>query len=232
MMVHMKHLLLFTICGALFLPAATRITKDDIPLDSTMSFVFDSDVPIETKMVNAKTWIAKTYGDYKAVVQYEDAESHRIIIKGRAPISVSVSGDASGTYTASFTTTFDFKDDRFRIKYEDIRLTYTVSYHGHDLDLDTTLEEFFTPIKTERYIAEKKQQLEDLLKIDRSKMRRKDKENFEKRIADLERDIKEREEYLETEALETFSKHINDYQSSFCNLINSAVDVIDDLDDF
>jgi hypothetical protein len=228
----MKHLLLFTICGALILPAATRITKDDIPLDSTMSFVFDSDVPIETKMVNAKTWIAKTYGDYKAVLQYEDAESHRIIIKGRAPISVSVSGDASGTYTASFTTTFDFKDDRFRIKYEDIRLTYTVSYHGHNLDLDTTLEEFFTPIKTERYITEKKQQLEKLLKIDRSKMWRKDREKFEKEISDLENDIKERKLYLETEALETVSKHINDYRSSFCDLINSAVDVIDDLDDF
>lgn len=228
----MKHLLLASICWVLLLPSTSRITEDDIPLESSMSFVFDSNVPIETKMVNAKTWIAKTYGDYKSVLQYEDAESHRIIIKGKAPISVSVSGDASGTYTASFTTTFDFKDDRFRIKYEDIRLMYTVSYHGHDLDIETTLQEFFTPIKTERYIAEKKLQLKELLKADPSKMRRKEKESFEKRIAELERDIKEREEYLNTEALESINKHINDYQSSFCNLINSAVEVIDDLDDF
>ena len=228
----MKHLLLFAICGAIVFPAATRITKDDIPLDSSMSFVFDSDVPIETKMVNAKTWIAKTYGDYKAVLQYEDADSHRIIIKGKTPISVSVSGDASGTYTASFTTTFDFKDDRFRIRYEDISLTYTVSYHGHDLDIETTLEEYFTPIKTERYIAEKTQQLDKLLNVDRSRMSRKDREKFEKEIADLEKDIQERKDYLENEAYESFSKHINDFQSSFCSLINSAVDMIDDLDDF
>ena len=76
----MKLLFLATLCGTLLLPTASRITKDDIPLESSMSFVFDSNVPVETKMVNAKTWITKTYGDYKAVLQYEDTDSHRIII--------------------------------------------------------------------------------------------------------------------------------------------------------
>ena len=63
-------------------------------------------------------------------------------------------------------------------------------------------------------------------------MSRKDREKFEKEIADLEKDIQERKDYLENEAYESFSKHINDFQSSFCSLINSAVDMIDDLDDF
>ena len=48
--------------------------------DASYSKIVDSDVPLKTKFLNAKQWIAKTYGDYKAVLQFEDEQSGKITI--------------------------------------------------------------------------------------------------------------------------------------------------------
>ncbi len=88
-------------------------------------------MPLNKKVTNAKSWIAKTFGDYNSVLQYEDTENHRIIIKGegRSPSEnqfqlVQLPNKHNlkqpKQYPYTFTMTFDFKEDKYRIKIEDI----------------------------------------------------------------------------------------------------------------
>ena len=228
----MKYLLL--LLGLFFSSEGDRtfVLKEEIPLDSSMSFVISSDVPVNTKMLNAKTWVAKTFGDYKSVLQYEDNNNHRIIIKGTVTVTTSVSGDATGKYTASFTSTYDFKDDRFRIKYENIKIEYTVSYHGVDLNLPVELGDFFTTSKTERYLADKKAELEVLKERSSEKLSLKEREKLNGKIADIEKTISEQEVFLAGEAIERAEQHRNDFQVTFWGLIATAISEINADDDF
>lgn len=112
--------------------AQTRQTfsVEDVPLATEMSHVFYSDVPLKVKIGNAKSWIARSFGDYNSVLQLEDIENNRIIIKGGSPITYSVDYLESKynpkTYFFAehyvFTMIFDFKEDRYRIKFENIAI--------------------------------------------------------------------------------------------------------------
>ena len=108
----------------------TDLTVNDVPLATEMSYVFYSDVPLKVKVCNAKSWIARNFGDYDAVLQLEDTDNNRIIIKGGTPIQYSVEYMESKYNPMTFffaehyifTMIFDFKDDRYRIKFEDIAI--------------------------------------------------------------------------------------------------------------
>ena len=61
----MKHTITtFLFIVLLHCSAWAQINLEDIPLESQVSHVFYSENDISTKMSNAKTWIAKTFGDY------------------------------------------------------------------------------------------------------------------------------------------------------------------------
>lgn len=228
----MKHLATFLLL--LLLPSGSfYVQKEEIPLDSEMSFVINSDVPINTKMVNAKSWIAKSFGDYKSVLQYEDYENHRIIIKGTATISTSTSGNAANKYTASFTSTYDFKEDKFRIKYEDVSIHFTVYYNGKTFfEQDYSVVEYVTTIKSEQYLEKKLIELMELTEQDVSSLSKKEKENHQAKIEKVEQEIIEQREKLKTEAPQIAKQHSDDYQTLFFTLINSAAKEIDFNDDF
>lgn len=218
----------------LLLPSGSvYVKKEEIPIDSEMSFVIYSDVPINTKMVNAKSWIATSFGDYKSVLQYEDYENHRIIIKGTATLSTSTSGNAGNKYTASFISTYDFKEDRFRIKYEDVSIHYTVYYNGKPLlEQDYSLLEYVTTIITERYIEKKLNELMELTEQDVSSLSKREKENLQAKIEKVEQEIIEQKEKLKSGAPQIAQQHRDDYQTLFFSLINSAARKIDHYDDF
>lgn len=112
--------------------SSSRLTIEDVPLAKEMSHVFYSDVPVKEKFGNAKSWVAKTFADYNSVIQLEDSENNRIIIKGGTPVTYSYKQHEGKyeetTFTShfaenySFTMTIDIKEDRFRIKFEDIAI--------------------------------------------------------------------------------------------------------------
>ena len=52
--------------------------------DSSYTLINENTTPKNIKFSNAKQWVAKTFGDYKDVLQYEDTENCKIIMKGIA----------------------------------------------------------------------------------------------------------------------------------------------------
>lgn len=94
---------------------------------------YDSIVPALQKFNNAKEWVATSFGDYQNVLQYEDRESFKIIIKASAPIEkVFDTANVRISYEPilNFTLTIDCRDDKFRMKFENMDLYATRTLIG------------------------------------------------------------------------------------------------------
>ena len=70
--------------------------------------------PAVQKHLLAKEWVAKSFGDYKSVLQFEDDKNHKIIVKGFSEMS-----DDS---KLSHTITIDSKDERYRVQITDLQI--------------------------------------------------------------------------------------------------------------
>lgn len=82
------------------------------------------------KFKNVKEWVAKTFGDYNKVLQYEDKEDCRVIIKARISLQeerVSIAGLIEELHSPfmNFTLTVDCKDDRHRFVVDGIYIDVT-----------------------------------------------------------------------------------------------------------
>ncbi len=96
--------------------------------NNAYSHIFETSTPVADQYRNAKQWIAKTFGSYKDVVQLEDEETHKIILKGKMPLPDEHSVPGNGCMltdkiTSSFTMTIEFQDGRYRVKIEDVSLS-------------------------------------------------------------------------------------------------------------
>lgn len=97
------------------------------PFDgNTYSIVRKDSTGNSQKFLNAKQWLTRVFNDYKEAVQFEDAASGRIVVKGTLPVDYSFDGnDSNIEYHPSlgFTFTVDVKTDRYRLRLDDIAVT-------------------------------------------------------------------------------------------------------------
>lgn len=111
----------------------------------------DSAITQKQKFDNARIWIAKTFGDYKSVLQLEDADMGKIIIKGNSDLENIIEFDKSqnkSEYTPVlyFTLTIDCRGDKFRLKFENMSLNVkkkmNVSFLEKKSSFDISASEF------------------------------------------------------------------------------------------
>lgn len=122
----MKKLILFLSLFSISAISFGQLTDKEVVFENnSFSQVFETTVAPATQYLNAKQWIAKTFGSYKAVVQFEDESAHKIILKGK--VIAPNDGEINETtwfqdkVTYSFTMTIDIKKGKFRVKIEDVR---------------------------------------------------------------------------------------------------------------
>jgi hypothetical protein len=130
---------------------------------------------------NAQEWIAKTFGDYKSVIQFENKDDGKLIIKGFGDVT-HVRSYLSSTLSEKikFTMTIEFKDNRYRYTISDIvivqtfKMPYvgtTTSEENHHSHL-VNIEEY--NVKVNNYEEElsrlKGTQLDELKKKERKKI--------------------------------------------------------------
>ena len=215
-----------------------QVRIDDIPIEREFSHVFYSDIPINKKMVNAKTWIAKTFGDYKAVLQYEDGVNNRIIIKGKtSEEKSSLDESLNQTEQYSFTMTFDFKEDRYRIKVENIAKTIAISQGGRTVYTTEPWESLFNldymvaaaneVLKTELRMAESASPPKHM--TDRRK--KEYKENSAKRIKEIEDKINNQEAIIQ-ETRNSIAENETQFKAVFYILLISAANGVEVEDEF
>lgn len=119
--------------------------------DEYSNVYLDSAITQKQKFDNARIWIAKTFGDYKSVLQLEDADMGKIIIKGNSDLENIVEFDKSQNKTEYspilyFTLTIDCRNDKFRLKFENmslnVRKKISVAFLEKKSSFDISASEF------------------------------------------------------------------------------------------
>ncbi len=112
---------LFSLAWFLILPTCTSLGQTYLlPIDSTTKQVTYTDIVTvkndkNTLFSNAKTWIASSFGDYKSVIQFEDKDAGKLIVKGISKIP----GELYDRI--SFTLSIDCKDNKYRCVVTDVK---------------------------------------------------------------------------------------------------------------
>lgn len=149
----MKKIVLFFALVSISALSFGQVKISDVKYENNAySQVFETSISVADQYRNAKQWIAKTFGSYKDVVQLEDEETHKIILKGKMALPDEHSVPGSGCMltdkiTSSFTMTIEFKDGRYRVKIEDVTLNIIAELSCFMADSQTdrynmTLEEY------------------------------------------------------------------------------------------
>lgn len=238
---------------SLILPTLSfaQLSLDNIPLESEMEYIFYSDNSTEQKIKNIKTWVATTFGDYNSVLQFEDVATGRIIIKGKTAlkennsnidIGLSSLGINFELYTSSqysFTMIFDVKDEKFRIKIENVKYMVGSSFGEKAVrtlpNEERTLDERFSIIEKNEnalILDSQKQMLKIQDKLNQGVRKKKDKEMLIAAYKEHENKIKELEANKDEEIKKGKEKLILEYKSTFFEILKSASEKISEKDDF
>lgn len=132
-MKRLKVFILFILASFICLNAQNMLSAgvesvdiDVMNIEHSTEMVFNSDISTDKKFLNAKVWAAKTFGDYKKVVQFEDESAGKIIFKGISKLPVEENKKLMPSFTTiitpvmSYTITIDIRPDKYRVKIEDI----------------------------------------------------------------------------------------------------------------
>ncbi len=119
-----------------------RITPDSIKIypqvpTDVVSFVYKSKKTSGVLFNNAKQWVAKTFNNYKDVVQMEDPNSHTIVFKGSLRQKQYKTSTHSIYTILYYTATIECKEKKFRIKLEDFYVKEITHFKFDTVD-DTT----------------------------------------------------------------------------------------------
>jgi len=204
----------------------TGIFAQDFPKNSNGDIEFTEVVENTLKkgnlFSNAKDWVAKTFGDYKSVLQFEDNENCKLIIKGFSDIdytapTVEVDGFVGMTTKEkiSYTITIECKDAKYRYTINDIMVHQIVTILG-----TTVTPVPFPPSDHINKISQYKKDLDYLKALDISKMKKKVLAEHNSKIADAEKSLKQEQYFYEKE-----------YQSleNICSSLKKAMAISNDF---
>jgi len=241
-----KRLALLLVLLLLGLTSMAQVKPEDVVVNNnTFEHVFQSTIPANIKQLNAKQWIAKNFGDYKSVLQFEDDVNHRIIIKGTMAIVDETGGKDGLTvetkHTLSFTFTIDSKDDRFRARIEDmsVHMLKTADILGMSKSsltdkvvyCDDYVNLTADTLKIRLELMELQQYLDGLNAVDVNNLSRKEKKMREEAIAEVEKKIRGKQSDMKV-TIENHQKQLAHLQQSLSSLMNSLFASVNKNDDF
>ena len=222
-----------------------QLNNSDIILRDGNSYtkILKASSPAKSKHLNAKEWVAKTFGDYKSVLHFEDDENYKLIIKGFSNLAAENSSDADGLIRTvekpkmSYTLTIDCKDDKYRIRFEDIsfEIDRTFSVLGSS-NHSTTSCDYFKFIENDSLeyankIMDISRNIEKLKSIDTSLMKKKELKRHNEELKSqqellLSKINAQKEHIIRAEGRDILVR------TTICNLVNSLSNSMEKDDDF
>lgn len=170
--------------------------------EEEFSEVIDSELLRLKLFSNAQDWIAKTFGDYKSVIQFEDKENGKLILKGHSNIKyVYETNLIESKENINYTITIECKDKKYRYIISDIIVDNHFSILGGRMNKLT-----LKPAKHIQTIEEVlklnialKSKLKSLNKIDKTGLKRKEKEELSKSIVETVTELENQKNLIESE---------------------------------
>jgi hypothetical protein len=178
----------FTFLFAAFL-ISIFINAQDFPQNINGNIEFSEVVPTTLNKnvlhANAKEWVAKTFGDYKRVLQFEDNENCKLIIKGLSNIEYAygIPGMAT-TEDISYTITIESKDGKYRYTFDNVLVNQTLTVLGTSVHPKP-----FPPTDHKQNIDKYNKELTDLKLIDESSLKKKALKEHQEKISKLQKNI-------------------------------------------
>lgn len=228
--------------------ANAQISLDSLNISkpfSDVQAIYNNTNSKENKHLNAKEWFAKTYGDYKSILQFEDDVNCKIIIKGVNALPVQEDAIVSAYMTRKitpflkYTITIDSRDEKFRIKMEDISIESTVQNiilgkPGSPSKKNESIIEFCTYNSDnilENNVIKTQNIVDSLNAISISNMSKREILDLNKEIANANKELENAKVYRDN--------RINNYRerqiyiiSIIHNIFNSLSDAVKASDDF
>lgn len=90
---------------------------DDATGKITYSEVIDCELDKDRLYLDARTWITNTFGNYKQVVQLEDKDAGKLIVKGSSTLKEIIDEQQ---FIYSYTISLDCRDNKYRYILTDI----------------------------------------------------------------------------------------------------------------
>lgn len=225
--------------------AQLKVSDIEINEDTEeISKVFNYSSPKTIKFSNIKEWVAKTFKDYKKVVQFEDETNCKLILKGLTSLP---NEEVKGynrvlclfyeERNLNFSMTFDCKDDKYRIRLDNISIDGWGNYFtfkpldSEKKTVKETLRDAFHFINYDSEIQYHERELKELNEMDLSKVKKKEISEIEKKKALLKDKIEECK-YYEKEINNRKIERVENIKHIICELINSASKSIERNDDF
>jgi hypothetical protein len=165
--------------------------------------VVEVDLQQKTLYANAKEWVATTFGDYKSVIQFEDDENYKLILKGLSKVPY-IGKIFDKEEKVGYIVTIECKDGKYRYRISDIVVNETRRVLGRVNSSKFTTLSHLEMI--ELWIA----RLEELNAVDASKLRKKERDTHYRKIK-------------ETESL------IDDHQTFYTREYNVLISLIESL---
>ncbi len=190
----------------IFISNLSYSQKKEFPISTNGEIEFSEVIEInniKNKLyANAKDWVARTFGDYKEVIQFEDPNEGKLIMKGISNVSSKPNGSKEDI---SYTITIDCKDKKYRYRINDILVHQTIMFSGTPINPipSSPLQHLESKISFEK-------EKESLLSKDISRMNKKTLLEHQNKITVLENSIKN-EQYehdLEYDAIITIIKSL------------------------
>lgn len=190
--------------------------EDFTPQSTSINRVYENTNSKSVNQVAAKQWIAKTYGDYKSVLQFEDDDNGKIIIKGKSKMWA----EEYSTYYLEYTMTIDSRDNKYRISLDDISIL-DVFYLFSPINIHHTIDSFCEPGKhSSEYNSQvaEYEQLSSTTNLKKGEL---------KRMEELKNAINEDNEKVESQNLRIYR-----IRETIANIILSAKQSMNISDDF
>ena len=115
-------------------PATTLAAKPDERAEALKPIEKIFEAPGHTKdeiYVASKIWIAESFRSAKAVIEYDNKDEGTIIGNGIIPYPCKgFECLAKSDWKVRFTIRIDVKDDKFRLTFSNLNLTWPPSYNG------------------------------------------------------------------------------------------------------
>lgn len=242
----MKSFYLFLIASTLGISCSWgQIKTNDIILNNGSSYskVFNYSSSAKSKHLNAKEWIAKTFGDYKSVLQFEDEDNYKLIIKGFSNLMTENSHEAGGLVSIiekprmNYVLTIDCKEEKYRVKIEDISFDVDKKFTvlGNTSNSSTKYDYYgFTKNDSLTYaikIAEINKKIKELESVDLSSLKKKELKKHNEELTSQKELLLSETEAQKKQTVKAKGRVIL-VRSAICDLINSLCKEVEKKDDF
>ncbi len=204
-----------------------------LPIDSTgdVSYqeVVNSNLSKDQLYANAQEWIAKTFGDYKNVIQFEDKKNGKLILKGTSYVKhyveVNIAGmNISNSERIQFTLTIECRDNKYRYTLDNIFVIFSTSSQDFERSIFYRINNVES---SKKKIEHLNQVLENLKNMDITSYKKKQLKEHQNKINIIEQQIKD-----ELSNIETDTEFINSELESINSVITSLKKAMSKNDKF